>query len=127
MSKNKIDWENLIKNSPVLKGEGGYKPEAPVFHEKYHSSPHAPSKDSDSPKHLALTIKSISLTPATIKALELLAEKISKKSGKKVAASAVIRGLLRYAVSNVDESALVKVIEAENTSGDVVWGRQAAK
>lgn len=76
-------------------------------------------------KQSALSVKSISLTPGTLAELERLLEEASAALDRKVSASAVVRGLLKISEREELSEEVLREVEAELSSKEVVWGRQA--
>ncbi len=74
-----------------------------------------------------LVVKSISLTPAALVVLEHLTREIKRTHRRTPSASALVRALLRYAEQQGAGKALGALIEAETTSGEVVWGRARSR
>lgn len=86
----------------------------------------AAAKSAAAAQGVPLEVKSISLTPAALSFLEHLMGEMSKRSGRKVSASSVVRALLRYAEHQVPSAKLVDLMTAELASGEVVWGKRAS-
>lgn len=71
----------------------------------------------------ALVVKSITLTPGALTVLDRLMRELAKKSQRRVSASAVIRALLRDADARGVDARIASLVEAEMTTGEVVWGK----
>lgn len=71
-----------------------------------------------------LVVRSISLTSAASGALDALIEAASARTGRKISASAVVRGLLRVMEDQDLGAQVVAQVEAELNTGEVRWGRQ---
>jgi hypothetical protein len=74
----------------------------------------------------ALIVRSIALTPAADATLDRLITEVSERTGRKTSASAVVRALLRSAEQRDLVARVVGLIEAELTTGEVVWGKARA-
>lgn len=72
---------------------------------------------------VALTVKSVSLTPSAKAVLDRIESEVERETGRKASASAIVRALLRYADAHVDTTKIASLISSESTSGEVVWGR----
>jgi len=64
--------------------------------------------------------------PVTPQALERLIAGVSEKTGRRTSASAVMRALLRCAEQWDLAARVAGLIEAELTTGEVVWGKVRA-
>src|SRR5258708_6020349 len=71
----------------------------------------------------SMTVKSISLTPAASVVLDRLMRELSKETGRKVSASAVVRALLRCAETQGLADKLTALVRSETNTGEVVWGK----
>jgi hypothetical protein len=73
-----------------------------------------------------LVVKSVALTPDALERLERLMAEAGRGAGRKVSASAIVRALLFFAEKDMNAAQLVALIQTENRSGQVVWGRRSA-
>jgi hypothetical protein len=74
----------------------------------------------------ALVVRSIALTPAADATLDRLIAEVSERTGRKTSASAVVRALLRSVEQRDLVARVAGLIEAELTTGEVVWGKARA-
>jgi hypothetical protein len=74
----------------------------------------------------ALIAWSIALTPAADAMLDRLIAAVSERTGRKTSASAAVRALLRSPEQRDPIARVVGLIEAELTTGEVVWGKARA-
>ena len=71
-----------------------------------------------------LVVRSLSLTSTASDALDALIETAATRTGRKISASAVVRGLLRVVEEQDLGSEVVAQVQAELNAGEVRWGRQ---
>jgi hypothetical protein len=82
------------------------------------AAPRRPAEDAP-----PLVVRSVALTPAAQATLESLSAEASATIGRKASASAVVRALLSWAAREHLGAELVRLIEAELQTGEVVWGK----